>query len=208
MPMSLEEYQKNLAEQKRQAVLTAAVKHFLAVGYGHTTLEIVAKDAGVSTATVYKHFATKSDLFGGIMAQVWQAERVSTSPIPIDLSPQVALMQIGQEYADLLNSPNIRPLFRLVIAEVTRFPELGKELYLRGKAPFLKRLEDYLSQQVEIGVLEIPDLAIATRQFLGMINDVIFWPHFLIIDLEQSEQETQKIIISATDTFLARYKRG
>jgi TetR/AcrR family transcriptional regulator, regulator of autoinduction and epiphytic fitness len=206
--MSLEEYQKNLADRKRQAILTAAVKHFLAVGYGATTLEMVAKDASVSTATVYKHFATKADLFGGIMAQVWQAERVSTSPISMDLSPQAALVKIGQEYAELLNSPNIRPLFRLVIAEANRFPELGKELYLRGKEPFLKRLEAYLKEQEEEGMLYIDDIAIATRQFLGMINDAIFWPHFLIIDLEQSEAEVQKIIVSATDTFLARYKRG
>jgi hypothetical protein len=71
-------------------------------------------------------------------------------------------------------NPNIQPLFRVVIAEAARFPELGTELYHRGKEPFLKRLHAYLEAQVALDKPAIANIPLASRQLLGMINDIIF----------------------------------
>jgi len=204
--MGLAGYRADVSRRKQEAILQAALEAFLELGYAGTTVDYVAQQAKVSTATLYKHFASKADLFGGIMAQVWGADRVNSAPIPVDLAPVAALTQIGQEYAKLLTSPNILALFRVIIAEAPRFPELGTELYHRGKEPFLKRLQTYLKAQVTQGNLMIEDEAIATRQFLGMINDLIFWPRFLIMDLQLNEQEIEHVIANAVKTFLARYQ--
>ncbi|ACK68403.1 transcriptional regulator, TetR family (plasmid) [Rippkaea orientalis PCC 8801] len=203
--MGLEQYRAEVSRQKQQAILQAALTAFLEFGYDRTTIDYVAQKAQVSTATLYKHFPSKADLFGGIMAQVWRTDQISSTPVSPSLSPQTALMQIGQEYAQLLMSANIQPLFRVVIAETSRFPELGTELYHRGKEPFLKRLHAYLQAQVALDTLVIVNIPLASRQFLGMINDIIFWPRFLIMNLEISENEIEDVIISAVETFLARY---
>lgn len=203
--MGLARYRADISRQKQAAILKAALAAFIEFGYDRTTIDYVAQHAEVSTATLYKHFPSKAALFGGIMAQVWQTDDISAAPIPLHTPPQAALLQTGREYAQLLTSPNIQPLFRLVIAEAPRFPELGTELYHRGKEPFLKRLEAYLQAQSTSGTLTIADIPIATRQFLGMINDIIFWPRFLIVNLELSEHEIEHIIASAVETFLARY---
>jgi AcrR family transcriptional regulator len=204
--MGLEQYRAEVSRQKQEAILQAALAAFLELGYAGTTVDYVAQQAEVSTATLYKHFPSKADLFGGIMAQVWRSDRVSSTPIPPDCAPLDALTLIGQEYAELLTSPTILALFRVIIAEAPRFPELGTELYHRGKEPFLKRLQAYLRQKVETGELVVEDEEIATRQFLGMINDLIFWPRFLIVDLELSEADIQNVIDNAVTTFLARYE--
>ncbi|MDJ0708529.1 MAG: TetR/AcrR family transcriptional regulator [Leptolyngbyaceae cyanobacterium MO_188.B28] len=203
--MGLEQYRAEISRQKREAILNAALAAFLELGYDRATIDYVAQQAKVSTATLYKHFQSKADLFGGIMAQVWRADQVRSAPIPPDLSPQAALTQIGLEYAQLLTNPIIQPLFRVIIAEAPRFPELGNELYRQGKEPFLKRLNDYLQIQVASKNLTIEDIPIATRQFLGMINDVIFWPRLLIMDLEIDGSEIETVIVNAVETFLARY---
>lgn len=203
--MGLEQYRAEITRQKQAAILKAALAAFSEFGYDRTTIDYVAQQAKVSTATLYKHFSSKADLFGGIMAQVWQSDQISSTPIPPELPPQAALMQIGQDYARLLNSPSIQPLFRVIIAEAPRFPELGTELYYKGKEPFLNRLEVYLQSQVAAGSLSIADVAIATRQFLGMINDIIFWPRFLIMNLKIDENEVENVIVNAVATFLARY---
>ena len=203
--MGLEQYRAEISRQKREAILKAALAAFLELGYDRATIDYVAQQAKVSTATLYKHFQSKADLFGGIMAQVWRADHARSAPIPPDLSPQAALTQIGQEYAQLLTDPIIQPLFRVIIAEAPRFPELGNELYRQGKEPFLNRLHAYLQIQVASKNLTIADIPIATRQFLGMINDVIFWPRLLIMDLEIDESEIKTVIVNAVETFLARY---
>lgn len=204
--MGLEQYRAEVKRQKQDAILKAALAAFLELGYDRTTIDYVAQQAEVSTATLYKHFPSKADLFGGIMAQVWRTDQISSTPIPLELPPCTALMAIGREYAQLLTHPTIQPLFRVIIAEAPRFPELGTELYHRGKEPFLKRLHVYFDAQVTAGNLVIEDVAIATRQFLGMINDIIFWPRFLIMDLTITEQEVENVIVNAVETFLARYK--
>ncbi|NJL22699.1 MAG: TetR/AcrR family transcriptional regulator [Leptolyngbyaceae cyanobacterium SM1_3_5] len=203
--MGLEQYRAEISRQKQEEILKAALAAFLEFGYARTTIDHVAQQSKVSTATLYKHFPSKADLFGGIMAQVWKTDVIRSTPVPTHLPPRSALTQIGQEYAQLLMSPNIQPLFRVIIAEASRFPELGTELYHRGKEPFLKRLHAYLETQVAINKLEISDIPLASRQFLGMINDIIFWPRFLIIDLEISESDIENVITNAVETFLARY---
>jgi len=204
--MPIEEYRKNVAEQKRQAILDAAIENFLAIGYERTTLDRVAKSAGVSTATVYKHFSTKRALFGSIMERVWETGIDPSDSVEQGTDSVAILTAIAHEYAQLLRQPLVEALFRVIIAEAPRFPELGEELYYRGKEPYLKRLHTYLQKESELKRFQINNIPLAARQFLGMINDVIFWPRFLVMNLEISEEEVEQVVAEAVQTFLARYK--
>jgi len=206
--MPIEEYRKSVADQKRQAILDAAVQNFLATGYERTTLEMVAKDAGVSTATVYKHFSTKRALFGGIMERIWETEVDLVNSVDQGTDSVAILTAIAQEYTQLLRQPQVEALFRVIIAEAPRFPELGEELYYRGKEPYLRRLHVYLQKESELGRFQVTDIPLAARQFLGMINDVIFWPRFLIMDLKISDSDIENVITNAVETFLARYAKN
>lgn len=206
--MPLEEYRKSVADQKRQAILDAAVQHFLAIGYERTTLEMVAKEAAVSTATVYKHFSTKRDLFGGIMARVWEVQVNAAELSSENADPTTTLTAIGQEYARLLRDPQIEALTRVIIAEAPRFPELGEELYHRGKEPYLRQLHVYLQREIDQQRYQIQDIPLAARQFLGMINDVIFWPRFLVMGLKITDAEVECVVTEAVKTFIARYSNN
>ena len=50
-------------ERKRSLILLAAKDAFAREGYSQTGMEQVARDAGVSTATLYAHFPSKAELF-------------------------------------------------------------------------------------------------------------------------------------------------
>jgi len=204
-PSGLAAYRDRVAREKRAALMEAAVALFLADGYARTTLEAVARAAGVSSATLYKHFPTKAALFGAIMARMWTEGDAAAIPAPGD--PRAGLLRIGRDYAALLAEARTVALFRVIIAEAERFPELGRALYERGKRPYLDRLRVYLEAEIADGRLAIDDLALAKRQFLGMINDVVFWPRLLIVDLAVSAEETEAVVEGAVETFLARYGR-
>lgn len=190
---------------KRDAVVEAAMRTFLANGYAGTTLEMIASEAAVSTATLFKHFRTKADAFGSIMSQVFGDESSFDWPTLPKNNPSRALSIIGQAYADTLVDDNVRRLFRVIIAEVPRFPEMGQQLYERGKAPYLSHIEAFLREQHRLGQLRIPDATLATRQFLGMINDVLFWPHMLVMDIVQTDAEIRKVVRGAVRTFCRAY---
>lgn len=186
---------------KRDAVLDAAVAEFLAEGYERTSLAAIAARAGVSTATVFKHFHAKADIFGAVMARLFGNDATPPEvPGPPPGDPRAGLLAIGRDYAATLGRPETRALFRVMIAEVPRFPELSRELYEKGKRPHLDRLEAYLAAEQAAGTLRIPDIPLAARQFLGMINDVTFWPHMLVLDLEPADVEA--VVAAAVETFL------
>ena len=198
-------YRARVVAEKRAAAMDAAIKLFLTNGYDQTTLESVARSAGISSATVYKHFPTKAELFGGIMARLWENEPDDLPRMPPPGNPREGLLAIGRAYARLLSHDQTVSLFRVVTAEAPRFPELGQELYERGKKPYLDRLRVYLEAEIEAGTLRIGDIPLAKRQFLGMINDVIFWPRLLIANLKLSAAEIDTVVCEAVETFLARY---
>jgi TetR/AcrR family transcriptional regulator, regulator of autoinduction and epiphytic fitness len=192
---------------KRSEVLDAAVEEILEKGYAGATLASIAERAQVSTATVFKHFRTKADIFGAIMGRTFGNEAESLPPEPEAGDPQAGLMAIGHDYAHAITDPQIRALFRVMIAEVPRFPELGQELYEKGKKPYLDRLGSYLNAEIAAGKLALPDVELAARQFLGMINDLLFWPHMLVMGITESEADVRRVVEGATATLVTAFGR-
>ena len=192
--------------ETRDRILDGALSAFVRHGYRGATLAGIAASAGVSTATLHKYFATKRDAFGGVIARFWDQDLDAG---PVDTVPgelTKGLTAIGRAYAGLNLDPAMVPLVRVIIAESIEHPELGQELYERGKKPYLTRLEAFVRDHVERGNLSIGKVDLAVRQFLGMINDVVFWPRLLIADLEVTEDQAKDVVDEAVRTFLARYR--
>lgn len=61
---------KEEAEKTRTAILASAERLFLARGVAHTSLDLIAKDAGVTRGAVYWHFENKAHLFHEMLNQV------------------------------------------------------------------------------------------------------------------------------------------
>lgn len=58
------------AQVTREAILDAAQRVFLERGVSRTSLEQIAKDAGVTRGAIYWHFKDKSDLFSAMLDRV------------------------------------------------------------------------------------------------------------------------------------------
>ncbi|HLV15909.1 MAG TPA: TetR family transcriptional regulator [Pseudomonas sp.] len=76
---------KEDAEKTRAAILDAAERLFLERGVAHTSLEHIARAAGVTRGAVYWHFQNKADLFNAMLNQVRLppeqiAEKLSSDP--------------------------------------------------------------------------------------------------------------------------------
>lgn len=194
-----------LTERQRRthdSLLDAAVAEFLERGYGGATLAGVATRGGVSTATLHKYFPTKRAMFAGMMERFW-ATRIELPTLGGD--PAACLRRIGQAYAQRLLPPDSPAVVRVVIAEAIQSPELGVELYERGKKPYMAWLEALIGVAVADGKMKVPDVPIAVGQFFGMINDIVFWPRLLCNEAAVSSDYAERVVNEAVETFLARY---
>ena len=198
-------YHRQISEEKRDAILDAALECFLDRGFSGTSLSRIARAADVSTATLYRHFPSKDELFAQIIERPFlDASPESLTDLPAG-KPREVLHEIADHYARLILTPHFHPLVRALIAEALRLPEMGHALEQRGHGPFLAAVKSYIEREHALGTLAVPEAGLAAEQFLGMISSVVFWPRMLNDERRPSEAKVQRSCDEAVATFIARY---
>ncbi|HEU0257313.1 MAG TPA: TetR/AcrR family transcriptional regulator [Microbacteriaceae bacterium] len=125
---------------RRAAILEAALRVFLARGYGNATIEELASAGGVTKRTVYSYFGDKAGVFRDMVQSL--AVTVSSSAPDQDTLESLAARIVYRLY-----SAELIGLHRLVIAESSRFPELASALHRDGDIRHIARLADHLAAE-------------------------------------------------------------
>ncbi|GLY30514.1 TetR family transcriptional regulator [Kineosporia sp. NBRC 101731] len=198
-------YHQAMAAQKRAAIIGAATGLFLRSGYAGTSLAKVAIAADVSKATLFKQFPTKAALFDAIVTDYWRPQHEGDHDQPSTGDLTAGLETVGRRYVALLTRPGMADLFRIVIAEAPRFPELGQTHFRLGKMPFFDSVRSYLEAERDSGNVELSDASLAATQFLGMIADFVLWPRMLLLDYSPSDEAMDEAVVEAARTMRARY---
>jgi TetR/AcrR family transcriptional regulator, mexJK operon transcriptional repressor len=124
-----------LQRRKRSAIFAGAKSVFLRQGFGLATMDDVAAAAGVGKQTVYRHFKSKEALFVGLVGAMCAEIRellASSRTEQSDDSPEVELRELGRALARVLIEPDYLRLYRAIVAEAERLPELGQVFYENG----------------------------------------------------------------------------
>lgn len=196
-------YHQRIKEEKRTAVIRAAMGLFLEQGYERTSLQQIGKKADVSTATLFKRFPTKAALFEAMVEDFWAVP----PPCPeraLSEDPAIGLRKMGMSYALLMRTPEMQGIYRLIISEAPRFPDLGQAVYDRVKGPFLQRLEDYLRAQAAAGRMVVDHAETAASQFLAVITGQSFWPELIGPGCGGSDGDVEQVVEEAVKLILAR----
>ncbi|GAA4728327.1 TetR/AcrR family transcriptional regulator [Isoptericola chiayiensis] len=196
-------YHQRVAREKRALIVTAATALFLELGYDRTSLAQIAQRSGVSRATLFKQFPSKAVLFDAIVTESWSTAE-DEDPPPVGNIVD-GLGTIGRRYAALLTQPKMTDLFRIVIAELPRFPELARAQFSQGKMPYFESVRGYLLAEDEAGTVRVEDVDLAATQFLGMISNYVFWPTLLVPGWEVSAERVDQVVEEAVRTIAARY---
>lgn len=158
-------------QARRVAMIDAARAVFLEQGYERTTLDMVIARAGGSRRTLYECFGDKAGLFRAVIEMHTADLLDQLEAVPLaSAKPEQALTQIGRIYLSMVLSEDALGLYRLLVAEVPKFPELGETFYQGGPQKLRQHLMDYLKRQHMAGDLNIANPLLAARQFFGLIK--------------------------------------
>lgn len=149
----------------REAFLASALKSFLAHGYAATSIEAVAREAGVAKITIYRQFANKEALFREVVHRAVSnaRETMQATLVRRDADERQVLLDLVERMYLSATEPKTLALLRLVIAEAVRFPELAKALYAENSyvlAPVIA----YLAEAHRSGRLHVPSPELAAVQ--------------------------------------------
>jgi TetR/AcrR family transcriptional repressor of mexJK operon len=191
---------------KKQAVLQAALRLFLEQGFGATSMDAIAREAGVSKATLYAHVKSKEELFAAITSTCAQQLVATQAAFEHASDIRTALLRFARDHVALLLSPEGSAMYRIVIAEAPRFPELGRAFYENGPAIRLGALARYLQQANTQGEIKVDDVQLAAGEFVALIGGTLHLRAMLGHAAEITAAEQEVVVEHAVDTFLRAYR--
>ncbi len=160
------------AEDRRQQILDVAIRLFSQKGFRGTTTKEIALAAGVNEAIIFRHFATKGDLYTAIMDQ-----KCSSTHIQV-------LEQVLQE---AMSRSNDQQVFEAIAFHILEFHEhddtamrvllysalegheLAEMVFRTQAANIFRRLAAYVKQRIADGAFRRVDPMTAVRAFFGMV---------------------------------------
>jgi len=171
--------ERELSSEKTEAILAGAMREFLEHGYAGARIDRIVEAAGVSKATVYRHFLDKEALFTALIKQMACRKELFLlqNLQPGNRSP----LEFLKQYADgMLNNvaddPQILTFLRIIVGESGRFPELARAFVKNIEKPGLDLLTQYFATHP---TLQIADPEVTARAFIGtlihfvMLRDVL-----------------------------------
>jgi TetR/AcrR family transcriptional repressor of mexJK operon len=153
-------------DERRDAILDAARACFLLEGYGQASMSSIAAALGGSKGTLYNYFKSKEELFDAFVRR--DCRRLAQDLLVFsegagDLTNR--LTTLATAFLTLLLSPQAMAVYRLVVGEGDRFPELGRAFYAAGPQVIQARITQDFADLMASGQLRQADPALAAVQF-------------------------------------------
>lgn len=162
--------QPDILPDNRARLIEAAAEAFYASGYT-ASMETIAARAGVAKQTLYNHFASKDLLFAEVISR--DTEHMVTALGDGDGDLRTRLIRFATAFRTLVLGPRCVALYRTLIAEAMRFPEMMPAFYESGPAHTLRQLAGLFESEMRAGRLEHngPNAAqFAADMLLGMLT--------------------------------------
>jgi TetR/AcrR family transcriptional repressor of mexJK operon len=175
-------------------------------------MDEIADLAGVSKQTVYTYFSNKEALFAAMASALSNeaSDRVQNSVAEFGEDDDLEGYLVGYAVRQLevVLTPRILQLRRLVIGEVGRFPELGAALYAGGPGRAIASLAATFERLADRGALSVHDPLLAATQFNWLIMSAPLNRAMLLGDgAIPSSKELREHAREGVRMFLAAYSR-
>jgi len=157
-------------DETRQVIYEAARHEFAGGGYAATSMETVARRAGVSTKTLYRLIPNKASLFDGMVT-----DRLDRSLASVDLQAvdhaeiEEALCAALLACAELTLDEEVIALQRMVLQEAGKLSDIAGIFYRNGIQRITAALADWLRAQQKRGLIDLDDADEAAGMLLGMV---------------------------------------
>ena len=159
------------ARKLHQKLRRAAVSTFLKYGYDGTTMDAIARAAGITRRTLYSRYPDKRAVFLDVIpwALSLRTERGSSQE-PNDDNLPAALAAIGRGALARALEPDTVRLTRIAMNESARFPEFAAGAHSMTWSARQREVMDLLRHHKEAGAIAVDDLEVTAGHFLAMIE--------------------------------------
>jgi AcrR family transcriptional regulator len=157
-------------DETRQIIYEAARHEFAGNGYAATSMEAVARRAGVSTKTLYRLIPNKESLFEGMVTDrldrfVYEVNLHAADHTDLEQALRAALVAC----ADLALDEEVIALQCMLLQEAGKFSDIAGTFYTNAIQRTAVALADWLRVQQKRGLIALDDVDEAAGMLLGMV---------------------------------------
>ena len=163
-------------EEKREAIIEAAIQLFAEMGYERASMNELVKRLGGSKGTIYGYFSSKEELFVAVVrasatGHLGDAIRELASGAVVG---QAALESTLLRFAErmllvTLNDERSLAVYRMVVAESGR-SDVGQLFYDSGPRECMSALAHLFASAMERGELRKADPRLTASQFTSLVT--------------------------------------
>ena len=145
-------------DETRAVIYDAARQEFSGSGFSATSMESVARRAGVSTKTLYRLIPNKAALFEAMVTNRMDRFVAVVRLRACDGSNiEGALREALLACAELVLDREVIALQRILLAESDKFPEIAETFYKNAMQRTVATLAKWLRMQQERGLIRLAD---------------------------------------------------
>jgi AcrR family transcriptional regulator len=192
--------------RKFDQVLEGARIVFMRDGFERASVDDIAREAGVSKATLYAYFPDKRLLFLEIASTECRRQADDAESHINPNAPIADVLRLAaQKITTFMLSDFGQRIYRIAVAESENFPAVAHQFYHSGPKLVQDRIAEMLRCATERGELIIEDIPFAAAQFAQLckvdIQDrMIFTPMPCC-----TAADATRVIEGAVSMFMARY---
>jgi AcrR family transcriptional regulator len=188
------------SEQTRERLLQATLELISARGYQGATTREIAERAGVSELTLFRKFGKKEILFQEMLhAHTFLPRLKDLIPEVQSLPPAEGLTTIGNRFLETLTER--KDLMRIMMSEVTTFPDQVRGIYAQVVDDIAATLEQYLKTLAARGELRDLNLHTVAAGFMRVL--FISFMNMEVLRGQVMSRKDKEILVSETvDIFL------
>jgi TetR/AcrR family transcriptional regulator len=160
------------AEERKLQILRVAVSLFSQKGFGGTTTREIAQAASISEAMVFRHYATKQELYSAILDhKACSGDSMNPEHMVADALKQKNDREVFEQLAlGALDHHESDPEFqRLLLHAALEGHELAEMFFEKFIRRVYELLGNYIAERQRDGAMVKVDPAIVIRSFIGMI---------------------------------------
>lgn len=187
------------ADLRREQILQTAVNLFSQRGFKGTTTKEIAKAAGVSEAIIFRHFATKDELYGAILHSKscqdglhrfpWEGNEVLQSAIR-NRDDYAVFYNIALQAMN--NHQNDEAFMRLLFYSALEEHQLADRFFGEFVSQVYGFIGEYISDRQKEGAMRDVEPRIVVRAFLGMLihhslNNILWDKERRLLDITNEE---------------------
>ena len=171
-------------------------------------MDAVAKQAGVSKLTLYSHFSDKETLFSSAI----EAKCHNLLPMPIfelepDLPIRTTLTKIGLAFLELIHTPEVIELQRLMSSLATQDPAMSQLFFEAGPQRTITAMENLVRNGNNTGRLQADNPKQAAENFFSLLQGCEHMRVIIGCNQPMTASEAQPHAAQVVDMFLRAYGR-